>query len=58
MLCSDGLSDLVLDHEILEIVGSAPPAQAVSQLVDVANARGGHDNITVIVAEFDGPTLH
>jgi PPM family protein phosphatase len=49
MLCSDGLSDLVEDQEILEVVGSVPPAQAVSQLVDVANARGGHDNITVVV---------
>ena len=49
ILCSDGLSDLVEDHEILGIVGSEPAAQAVGKLVDVANARGGHDNITVIV---------
>jgi len=49
ILCSDGLCDLVEDHEILEIAGSAPAAQAVGKLVDLANARGGHDNITVIV---------
>jgi serine/threonine protein phosphatase PrpC len=49
VLCSDGLSDLVEDHEILDIVGSSPAAQAVGKLVDLANARGGHDNITVIV---------
>jgi hypothetical protein len=49
VLCSDGLSDLVEDHEILGIVGSEPAAQAVGKLVDVANARGGHDNITVVV---------
>jgi protein phosphatase len=47
VLCSDGLSDLVSAREILEIVGSVPAAQAVGQLVDLANARGGHDNITV-----------
>jgi PPM family protein phosphatase len=49
VLCTDGLSDLVSVREILEIVGSGPPAQAVGQLVDLANARGGHDNITVQV---------
>jgi len=49
VLCSDGLSDLVEDHEILAIVGSDPAAQAVGKLVDLANARGGHDNVTVIV---------
>jgi protein phosphatase len=49
ILCSDGLSDLVEDEEMLSIVGSDPPAQAVSKLVDLANARGGHDNITVLV---------
>lgn len=48
VLCSDGLCDLVQDEEILAIVGSEPPAQAVGKLVDLANARGGHDNVTVI----------
>jgi protein phosphatase len=49
VLCSDGLSDLVEDHEILEIVGGEPAGQAVGKLVDLANARGGHDNVTVVV---------
>jgi PPM family protein phosphatase len=49
VLCSDGLSDLVADGEILGIVGAEPPAQAVAKLVDMANARGGHDNVTVVV---------
>ncbi len=49
LLCSDGLCDLVEDHEILEIVGSMPAAQAAGKLVDLANARGGHDNITVLI---------
>jgi protein phosphatase len=49
ILCSDGLSDLVEDGEILSIVAAEPAAQAAGRLVDLANARGGHDNITVIV---------
>jgi protein phosphatase len=49
VLCSDGLSDLVEDGEILAIVEGTPAAQAVGKLVDLANARGGHDNITAIV---------
>jgi protein phosphatase len=49
VLCSDGLCDLVEDPEILDIVASEPAAQAVGKLVDLANARGGHDNVTVVV---------
>ncbi|HEY3820938.1 MAG TPA: protein phosphatase 2C domain-containing protein [Polyangiaceae bacterium] len=49
ILCSDGLSDLVEDGEILSIVAAQPAAQAAGKLVDLANARGGHDNITVVV---------
>jgi protein phosphatase len=49
VLCTDGLCDLVEDQEILGVVGSEPAAQAVGKLVDLANARGGHDNVTVVV---------
>jgi PPM family protein phosphatase len=49
VLCTDGLCDLVLDHEILGVVGGEPAAQAVGKLVDLANARGGHDNVTVAI---------
>ena len=49
LICSDGLCDLVEDDEILAIIGGEPAAQAVGKLVDLANARGGHDNITAIV---------
>jgi protein phosphatase len=49
VLCSDGLSDLVEDHEILAMSGAEPPAQAAAKLVDLANSRGGHDNVTVLV---------
>lgn len=49
VLGSDGLTDLVEPAEILDIAGSHPPMQAAAQLVDLANARGGHDNITAMV---------
>jgi protein phosphatase len=49
VLCSDGLSDLVGQADIVKIAATAPAAQAAGQLVDLANARGGHDNISVIV---------
>jgi len=52
VLCSDGLSDLVNAAEILDVAGSHPPAQAAGQLVDLANARGGHDNITAMVVRM------
>jgi protein phosphatase len=52
VLCTDGLCDLVDTSDILRIVGSAPPAQSAGQLVDLANARGGYDNITVLVARL------
>ena len=54
ILCSDGLSDLVTAGEILDMAGSRPAAQAAGQLVDLANARGGHDNITAMVVRMKG----
>ncbi len=49
LLCSDGLSDLVKEPDLLGIVQGAPLAQAAGTLVDLANARGGYDNITVVL---------
>ncbi len=49
LLCSDGLTDVVLDNEIRETLLSHEPKQAVQHLVDLARARGGPDNITVVV---------
>lgn len=48
LLCSDGLTDLVHDHEILAAFGEVDDEQAVKNLVDLANARGGHDNTTIV----------
>lgn len=52
VLCSDGLSDLVEEHEILHVLDEAGRDldAGVDALIDTANARGGHDNITVLLA--------
>ncbi|HLO29252.1 MAG TPA: PP2C family serine/threonine-protein phosphatase [Anaerolineales bacterium] len=50
LLCSDGLTDLVWNDEILEVVRSKPNLkEATRALVELANSRGGHDNTTVIL---------
>jgi protein phosphatase len=49
VLCSDGLSDLVSMQEISDVTQGAPYERAASDLVDMANARGGHDNVTVVM---------
>ncbi|MFO1023017.1 MAG: protein phosphatase 2C domain-containing protein [Planctomycetales bacterium] len=49
LLCSDGLSGLVSDEEIGMACHELPPAEACQMLVDLANLRGGSDNITVVV---------
>ncbi|HOU12455.1 MAG TPA: protein phosphatase 2C domain-containing protein [Anaerolineae bacterium] len=53
LLCSDGLWGFVEESEIWRIIQAAPtPQQACAQLVAAANAAGGNDNITVILAEI------
>jgi PPM family protein phosphatase len=55
LLCSDGLTNLVSDGEILNAVQVGPTLErACSQLVDLANGRGGLDNITVVLASVSG----
>lgn len=51
--CSDGLSNLVEDQEILAMVEEEGP-EAVERLVDLANDRGGDDNITVAMVRLGG----
>jgi protein phosphatase len=48
LVCSDGLSDLVSGEEMLANLNNQPLDAAVKSLIDLANARGGHDNITII----------
>jgi serine/threonine protein phosphatase PrpC len=50
LFCTDGLTNFVDNHEILDIVGqSTNAAGACEKLISIANQRGGNDNITVIV---------
>ncbi len=53
LLCSDGLYNLVNTEEIGAIVGSCLPERAVEELINLANQRGGTDNITIILIEVD-----
>ncbi|MBE6987877.1 MAG: Stp1/IreP family PP2C-type Ser/Thr phosphatase [Ruminococcaceae bacterium] len=53
ILCSDGLTNEVSDIEICyEVVNSITEKDACEALKDIANKRGGHDNITIVVAAF------
>ena len=53
LLNSDGLTGHVTDQELAEIVSTNSPEQAVRRLVDLANERGGSDNISVIVVRAE-----
>ena len=55
LLCSDGLSGQVEDMEIGTLLGCLSPTEAVRALVNLANLRGGPDNITAIVVRATGP---
>jgi len=57
LLCSDGLSGQVEDDELGTILMCLPPEEAVQSLVDLANLRGGPDNITIVVAKVTGPHI-
>ena len=55
LLCSDGLSTMIGDEEVASAIESAgrDPVAAAEALVAAANARGGEDNITVVLFELD-----
>lgn len=53
LLCSDGLTGMVSDEQIREILGRNPdPQPAVDELVKEANRAGGIDNITAVILDF------
>ena len=56
LLCTDGLTNMLEDDDILRIIRSCPDMDtAVQSLIDEANVRGGRDNISVIlVAPYEG----
>jgi serine/threonine protein phosphatase PrpC len=54
LVCSDGLSGHVEDEEIERVLGEAPSLEAAAAaLVEHANAAGGADNVTVLLARLD-----
>lgn len=56
LLCSDGLTDLVSDEEIRTYIANKKGKLALNNLVDLANQRGGHDNITMIHISVPEPS--
>ncbi len=55
LICSDGLTSMIEDYEIEDILNRTPDPQiAASKLVNAAVAAGGHDNVTVIVVNVTG----
>jgi len=57
-LCSDGLTDLVSDQEIGSILEHKNLDDALEQLTGLANARGGHDNITMVAIKITNNKKH
>jgi PPM family protein phosphatase len=57
VLCSDGLSNKVRPDEIEKVVNERSLSEAGASLVNMANARGGEDNITVLIAQVSGGRL-
>lgn len=63
LLCSDGLSNMLDDSEILALLEGAPISSEVElrrlaqTLIDAANERGGHDNIAVALATSTTPIV-
>lgn len=52
LICTDGLSNMVTDEQILEIISSSVHSESIARkLVDEANKNGGQDNVTVIVSK-------
>jgi len=58
ILCSDGLSGVVRREELAQMVENSPDLPTLcSALIDLANERGGPDNVTVVAVRFDGDGL-
>ncbi len=58
VMCSDGLSGMVRNDDIRTILRTTTsPEAACDKLIEMANQAGGHDNVTVVVAEFGGDGL-
>lgn len=59
LLCSDGLTNMVSEEDILAIVESENTQEAkAKRLINAANDAGGADNITVLLIRFGGEAIH
>lgn len=56
LVCSDGLTRHVSDEEIGLVLGQQEPEEATETLVNLANERGGEDNVSVGVLHFQPPS--
>jgi PPM family protein phosphatase len=57
LFCTDGLHDLVSEPELLHVATNWEPGAVAEQLLTEANARGGHDNVSVIFVTLNEPSL-
>jgi protein phosphatase len=57
LVCSDGLTGRLSDEELAAILTTLGPGEAGQLLVDLANLRGGQDNITLVIAKVTDPAL-
>ena len=56
ILCSDGLNDELEDREIAEVLRAHPQLEkATEALIEAALAKGGRDNVSAVLVEYDGP---
>ena len=55
LVCSDGVTDMLSDEEIREILGKNSTAEEkVEELLEMALAKGGRDNVTMVLAQISG----
>lgn len=55
LLCSDGLTDMITAHQVSAVLALKQSlANKTEHLIELANAAGGHDNITVVLLEYPG----
>lgn len=52
LLCTDGVSNHVADQELLDVTVNNSPESACTEIIRLANDRGGFDNMTILIFEF------
>jgi len=57
LLCSDGLSNVVTDAELEAMLGDSDTGAICDRMIDLANERGGQDNLTAVIALIEGDGL-